>query len=96
MARYRACLAINIIGYPGKDAVPELIHCLHDYHYMVRQMAALALSKMNADGKPAVKDLTELLQDPNTHVRNAAIEALKRIDYAAWSDAVDKGLVKED
>ncbi len=87
MARWRACSAFNAIGREGKDAIPDLIPCLHDEHHLVRQEAALALAKMGADAKPAVPDLVELLKDPIAQVRQAASSSLEHIDYPAWYEA---------
>jgi HEAT repeat protein len=87
MARWRACGAFGRFGPQGKDAIPDIIACLHDEHHLVRQEASNALARMGPDAKPAVPDLVALLKDPITQVRQAASAALEHIDYPTWYEA---------
>jgi HEAT repeat protein len=85
MARWRACHAFNFFGHSGKEAIPDLIECLHDNEHLVRFEAASALGTMGEEARAAVPDLVPMLKDGQRYVRDAASAALKKIDPATWA-----------
>jgi HEAT repeat protein len=72
-------LALELLGFLGKEAVPELVKLLKDKEQpdATQRLAALALSKAEAD-KSNAADLLGLLKDPRPEVRKAGAEALAK------------------
>jgi HEAT repeat protein len=78
--RWRAASVIVEMGPEARQALPELVNCLHDKEYRVRLMAVRALANLGPDAREVVPDLNELLKDEEPGVRDIAAQALKQID----------------
>jgi HEAT repeat protein len=82
-ARWRAAAVFAIVRPPVQEAVPDLIGCLRDSAFSVREQAAVSLGQMGPCAREAVPALNRLLHDPVQRVRDAAAEALKKIEASA-------------
>ncbi|HVW01682.1 MAG TPA: protein kinase [Planctomycetaceae bacterium] len=84
-----AAKALGEIGYPARNAVPELIARLDDEDFRVRSAAVVALGKIGAGAKSAATPLKRVQQrDEQPFVRDEVSAALEQINHghtpASW------------
>ncbi len=78
-ARYWACLLLEDIGAPAKDAAPALLAVLDDKRPEVRMEALLAMAAIGADSAEAIQAIGQRLDDEQNSVRYAATFALAQL-----------------
>jgi len=76
---YQTIFAIERIGYPAREFVPELKELLGHKTSEIRIRAAHALAKMREAAKPAVPAMAELLSSKDSRERFQVTEAITNL-----------------